>query len=302
MAHYQLGESPFWHPLEQRLYWVDIVGKAIYRSGMESQTAESWALPSEPGCIAPVQGGGLVMALRCGIYWASDWQGNLQWLATLPYNPERVRANDGKCDARGRLWVGTVDADKQGRAALYCVDCSGLSPRVTCHVTGANTANGLAWSPDNQTLYWADTAQHSVQQWDFDLAGATLFQQREWLRWSAKPTAWEPLQGGYAGRPDGACVNHNGDYFVAMYEGQCIEQYNQAGALLERHSLPVLCPTMPCIGGEAMRTLFVTSARYGRSEEEQERYPDSGAIFYKQISTSGVPVAFFARPSLGAGG
>ena len=27
----QLGESPFWHPGEQQLYWVDIPGRKILR-------------------------------------------------------------------------------------------------------------------------------------------------------------------------------------------------------------------------------------------------------------------------------
>ena len=30
----ELGESPFWHPDEQMLYWVDIAGKKIHRSNL----------------------------------------------------------------------------------------------------------------------------------------------------------------------------------------------------------------------------------------------------------------------------
>jgi sugar lactone lactonase YvrE len=299
--YYQLGESPFWHPQEQYLYWVDIVGKAICRSDLKSQTAERWELPSEPGCIAPVQGGGLVMALRSGIYWSTQWQGALRWLVTLPYDPVTVRANDGKCDARGRLWVGTVDAEKKQRAALYCVDCTDQTRLVTCHIKGANTANGLAWSPDQRTLYWADTPQHSVKKWDFALATATLYHQEPYLQWPNKPHAWKPLQTGYAGRPDGACVNDQGDYFVALYEGACVEQYHPNGTMVARHAVPAYCPTMPCIGGVAMNTLFVTTARSGRNETELMHYPDSGAVFYKTITPSGLPVYFFNAPRLGAG-
>ena len=28
----QLGESPFWHPHEHRLYWLDIPGRAVLRA------------------------------------------------------------------------------------------------------------------------------------------------------------------------------------------------------------------------------------------------------------------------------
>jgi sugar lactone lactonase YvrE len=54
-----LSESPFWHPQEQRLYWVDIPGRCIGRvavQGLQVQgPVEYWALAQEPGCIAPVR-------------------------------------------------------------------------------------------------------------------------------------------------------------------------------------------------------------------------------------------------------
>ena len=49
----QLGESPFWHPEERRLYWVDIPARQIRRMNPDSGEVESWAMPMEPGCIAP---------------------------------------------------------------------------------------------------------------------------------------------------------------------------------------------------------------------------------------------------------
>ena len=34
----ELGESPFWHPHEQMLYWVDIPGKKIQRANVHLGT------------------------------------------------------------------------------------------------------------------------------------------------------------------------------------------------------------------------------------------------------------------------
>ena len=47
-----LGESPFWHPDEAALYWVDIPGKALNRWHPESAGHRHWPLPAEPGCCA----------------------------------------------------------------------------------------------------------------------------------------------------------------------------------------------------------------------------------------------------------
>ena len=42
-----------------------------------SGVVESWEMPLEPGCMAPARSGGLVIALRDGIYRARAWGGAL---------------------------------------------------------------------------------------------------------------------------------------------------------------------------------------------------------------------------------
>ena len=94
----ELGESPFWHPDERRLYWVDIPARRICRADPQTGTHESWPMPTEPGCIAPALSGGLVIALRDGVYRARDWGG--------PFCGSPVRANrpGGARGQRGRSW------------------------------------------------------------------------------------------------------------------------------------------------------------------------------------------------------
>ena len=84
----QLGESPFWHPQEQSLYWVDISGKQLLR--MHAGVLQTWDMPSEPGCIVPARSGGLVIALRHGIFRAHQWGGALTHIATLAYDTSTV--------------------------------------------------------------------------------------------------------------------------------------------------------------------------------------------------------------------
>lgn len=294
-ATYELGESPFWHPHEQMLYWVDIAGKKLLRANVYMGTVQSWDMPSEPGCIAPAASGGLVIALRHGVFRARQWGGELQHLVTLPYDTATVRANDGKCDALGRFWVGTIDEPKARRAGtLYSIDCRSGQPVVQRQAGDVLTANGLAWSPQGHTLYWADTPSHVVHAWDHDPAANTLQAQRVHLQFAAKPAGWDFAQAGYGGRPDGATVDAHGNYWVSMFEGARVCQFAPDGHLLQSLATPAQCPTMPCLGGEDLRTLFLTSARHGRSAAELARYPASGAVFQTRVETPGLPVAFFA--------
>jgi len=291
---FALGESPFWHPREQTLYWVDISACQLVRANVYMGTVQTWDMPGEPGCIAPARNGGLVVALRHGVFRVREWAGALELLATLPYDSDTVRANDGKCDVLGRFWVGTVDETKTKRAAaLYSIDCRGAAPVVQCHTRDALTANGLAWSPDNRTLYWADTPAHIVSAWDFDVDTAAMSQRRAWLNMAPKPSNWQPGHDGYSGRPDGAAVDVQGNYFVAMYEGACISKFAPDGTLLAQHPVPFACPTMPCFGGEDGKTLFVTSARRGRPAHELAHYPLSGGVLFMRVDVPGLPVNEF---------
>ena len=287
----QLGESPFWHPDEQMLYWVDIPARLIHRADARSGGRESWAMPSEPGCIAPARSGGLVVALRDGVYRAGRWGGALELLARGEHDPATARFNDGKADPHGRLWAGTIYEPRDRRkAGLYCLD--GVPP-LQMKLGDAITANGLAFSPDAKTMYWASTPDHRIDAWDWDAQANRLDNRRVLRQFEVKPAGWQPGQPGYGGRPDGAAVDSEGNYWCAMFEGARLLQLSPAGEVLREMALPVRCPTMPCFGGDDLRTLYVTSASHNRPAGELQDMPLSGHVLWTRVEVPGLPVNFF---------
>ena len=296
----ELGESPFWHPLEQMLYWVDIPGRRILRANVFMGTVDSWALDQEPGCMAPARSGGLVVALRDGIYRAREWRGPLQSIVPASHNSATTRFNDGKCDALGRLWAGTIyEPRDQALAELLCLDRRpGHPPAYAGKVNQAMVANGLAFSPDNKTLYWANTPDHVVWAWDFDLASATLANRRVFQQFPPKPADFAFAADGsharrYRGRPDGAAVDAAGNYWTAMFEGQRLCQFAPDGTLVAEIATPTVCTTMPCFGGSDLQTLYITTARHNRSAAELAAQPDAGCVFSTRVAIPGLPVNFY---------
>ena len=292
-----LGESPFWHPEEQRLYWLDIPGRQLLRTRPGTGEVDRWDLPQDPGCVAPVAGSAdaLVLALRDGIYRASAWGGPLERLAPALHDVSTTRFNDGKCDALGRLWVGTIYEPRDAaRAALYCLDMrASVQPALRQIATGVTTANGLAWSPDAAHMYWADTPSHTVTSRAFDLEGAALGPPQVFQSFASKPSGWQSGQPGYGGRPDGAAVDVQGNYYCALFEGARILKIAPDGTVLAEIPVPAQCPTMPCFGGPGLKTLFVTTARDKRPEAELQRWPQSGCVFAMPVEVPGLPVQFF---------
>jgi sugar lactone lactonase YvrE len=294
-----LGESPFWHPEENCLYWVDIPGQRLRRMAMSAdlaceQKVENWSLGEEPGCFAPATQGGWVIATRSGVYRAHTWGGPKRLLAAAPYDTAKLRFNDGKCDPAGRFWMGSMfEPRNQDAAVLYALQVDG---RLEAKADRATVANGLAWSPDGRTLYWSDTGAHCIRAWDYDLHTQTMSRERVFAQFPLKPKDWAYGSANaqtYLGRPDGAAVDTEGFYYSAMYEGHRLAKFAPDGRCVAFIETPVQCPTMPCFGGEDLRTLIITTSAHGRSLDELQALPDSGCVFATRVDTPGLPVSFF---------
>ena len=290
-----LGESPFWHAQERLLYWVDIPGLKILRANTVTGAMQSWDMPMEPGCIAPAASGGLVVALRDGIYRAQEWGVGLRLLHRIEHDVLTTRFNDGKADPLGRFWAGTIYEPRNAPLAqLFSFDCRDARvPEVRRMAGDATVANGLAWSPDGRKVYWADTSQHLIRVWDWDGASNTMQGEQVFKQFAPKPARWQSGMDGYGGRPDGAAVDVQGNYYVAMFEGECLLKLAPDGSVLQTIQTPAMCPTMPCFGGDDLKTLFITTTRHNRPAQELARLPQSGCIFSMRVEVPGLPVNLF---------
>lgn len=279
-----LGESPLWHPQEQALYWVDIPGRELLRLRADGQTLDRWALPAEPGCIARRAGGGLLMARRDGVHAFDPATGRSELLMAPPFDPARQRFNDGKADPLGRWWIGGIDDARAPEAFFYRLDRQGCAAVLP----GVSTGNGLAFSPDGRRLYHSDTKSHTVFVRDYEPATGAPGEARVLARFAPRE-AGQPLSA-YGGRPDGAAMDAEGAYWVALFEGQRLLRLSPQGEVLAEVSLPVRCPTMPAFGGADLRTLYVTTARQGRPAEELAAQPLAGCVLQLRVEVPGLPV------------
>jgi sugar lactone lactonase YvrE len=286
----QLGESPCWDDQTQSLVWCDINGCAVHRLHIASGQHHCWPTPSEPGCCAPTDDGRYVVALRDGFYFLDPTRGALTLAAHVPHDTRHFRLNDGRCDAQGRFWAGSLFSPKTAEAAsLWILERTSPGRYAVREAACGNiTANGLAFSSDGQWLYWAHTQAHRIDRFVLDAASGTVSHRAVWKQFAGRDTL------PYGGRPDGAAIDQNGHYWVCLYEGAAVVELSAAGEELQRIALPVQCPTMPCFGGPDGRTLFVTSARSGRPEHELQGEFPAGCILALDMQTRGAPAARFA--------
>ena len=262
-----LGESPVWSAEEGCVYWVDILGKKLHRTNPENHQTKTWDLPSCAGMIALRRKGGLVAALEDGLYGFDPHSGRLGLLAAFEADQPGNRPNDGKCDAQGRLWVGTMNKTDASRPTgnFYRID---PDLKVTKIGSGLRIPNGLAWSPDNNVIYHTDTRSNLVSAWDFDPQTGERTGAREFFSFDRETS----------GGVDGAAMDARGGYWAALYGGGRLVRVSPEGVKDREIPLPVSQPTMPAFGGPDMKTIFITSASQKLSAGELESQPLAGGL------------------------
>lgn len=302
-----LAESPLWDDQRQCWFWIDIPQRQIHRHHDDDHSEHRiWQLPNDaahdPGAIALADTGELLVALRAGIvrFNPDGLAGPIApeiWIPA-PYDTTTIRFNDGGVDAQGRWWIGSLFAPKtHAGAGLYCLEQGVLkavlgeqAEHAPWQNWGVTTANGWAMSPDGTLLYHADTQAHTVYCYDFSadasveqaLTHRQIFFQTNDTRGQSHPI--EP----YQGRPDGAVIDSAGNYWGALFEGGQIRQTAPDGTLLQKIALPAKCPTMPCFGGDDLKTLIITTTG-DRPTEELTDYPANGCILKLRVNVAGLP-------------
>lgn len=121
---------------------------------------------------------------------------------------------------------------------------------VAVMASGGWFPNGLAFSPDLDQLYVAETAAARLVRYSHQPAGL------------GKPEIFIELP---RGRPDGLAVDREGNLYVAATTADAVLVFDPAGKMIEIMELgPGTFPTNVCFGGPDMATLYITAPRGGR--------------------------------------
>ena len=276
-----LGESPVWDERHAALWWVDIHGHRLHR-WRAATGHDVFVLAEQTACIGLCEDGRLVCGGRFGFAILDPASGQRTVLEQPLAGTTQLRFNDGRCDRGGRFWSGTVSESRtEGAAALYRLDPDG---HVSRRLEGVTVSNGLAFSPDNRSMYFADSHRKEMYVIDFDLASGALGERRRFVQFEAD---W--------GMPDGATVDAEGCVWVAGIGGSRVLRFDPTGRLVSQHRMPVTQPTSCQFGGPDLRTLFVTSARMRLGEAELASQPLAGSLFAIEPGVNGLPEPRFRQ-------
>jgi sugar lactone lactonase YvrE len=277
-----LGETPLWCIRTQSLLWLDIDGGLLQRFHPATGRRDVFAFEERHvGSLALMNGPGLVLlGIDLGLYRFDLATGARTLLCQVEPADRDNRLNDGRCDSRGRFWVGTMD-NQLHRAAgsFYRIEPDGAAHRLFGDVIVSNT---VALSPDESRLYFSDTRRFTTWQFSLDVASGALTERRIFVDHSQNRS-----------RPDGACVDAEGHVWTAIFGGSRVERYSPAGRLDRVIDLPVSNPTCACLGGPDLRTLFITTARKFLDRGRLRAEPLAGSVLAVDVDVPGLPERCF---------
>jgi sugar lactone lactonase YvrE len=285
-----LGEGPAWSASEGCLWWTDVPSRRVHRWYPASGRHDVFATPEMVISLALRATGGLVAATATGVELWHPESDERRRLAMPEADRPGNRSNDGKCDRRGRFWLGTMannlnpdgtGRDLPGRTGnLWRIDPDGIATRMDGPFGIGNT---LAWSPDDRTMYFGDSLA-GIYAYDFDLDRGTIANRRPFAM-TTDPAL---------GVPDGSAIDSAGYLWNCRWGGGCVLRWAPDGSLDRRVDLPCEQVTSAAFGGPNLDILYVTTARHGLSEEALARQPLAGGVFAIEVAVPGLAEVPFA--------
>jgi sugar lactone lactonase YvrE len=241
----QLGEGPLWHPELETLFWVDILAnKLLYKS---AQGSGEWVFAQMPSAIGWVDADNLLVAAGLELLRLRLDTGQTLPIARLPGDDQRYRSNDGRADPQGGFWISKMAKEAQDSDGVIYRYYEGELREL---VSGISIPNGICFSPDGKTGYYADTLRHSLYKLDLDAEG--------WPK--AAPQLFISDED-ESFLPDGAITDALGNLWVAIWGRSELCCYAPDGRLVETLHCPVKQPTCPATSADG--AMYLTSAAVG---------------------------------------
>lgn len=273
-----LGEGPVWDAPRGLLWWIDIRRGRLHRHDPATDASGCVDLPHRITAVAPAQDGRLVACGDTGFVYLDPDTLAIEPIVRPEGEPAGNRFNDAKVDRHGRLWAGTMDdAEEQASGAVHRLGRDGAVRRVG---KGFRVPNGPAFDSTGR-MFIADSPTGHIYVHANDGDG---------------PRAIFASFGGAMGYPDGMTCDAEDHLWVAFWGGWCVRRIAPDGKVVAEVAMPVAQPTSVAFGGDALATLFVTSASTGLDADALTGQPLAGGLFAMRPNVGGTPAPIFGAP------
>ena len=246
---YRCGECPMWDADNQLFLWSDMLAGQLFIYNPATGEVSKLAEGKNVSGFTLNKNGGLVCATHQGLYL---WDKTAGWtLVADEVAGQALHSNDATADPKGRFIFGTTFYDQTvgdnfERGRLYSV---GKNGSITIIDEGLGLSNGIAFSPDQKTMYVTDTYTREIFKYDYDVATGRASNRRPFIK---VPDT--------EGIPDGMTVDAEGLIWSAQWYGSCVMRYDPDGKPERKLDVPSGQTSSVMFGGADLTDIYVTTA------------------------------------------
>jgi len=292
----ELLEAPHWDIARQSLYYVDIVGPAIFR--LDYKTGEIFKATikddaSKIGFITPVDSTTDEFVIGAGRrVLLIKWDGKSKQaivskvVVEVDQGFEGNRINDGKVDPNGVLFFGSMgDESKHDLAekrfgSLYSYT---IATGSVVWKDNIGIGNGLTWDVKRKKFYYIDSVTRDVKQYDFDPETSEITNESVLID-------FDKTHKDVKFAADGMTIDENGIIYVATWNGSRVIVINPVTKEIVREiTMPTEQVTSFAFGGPNLDILFATTA----GKPKPKPAPAGGLFKITGLGVKGLPMDNF---------
>jgi len=275
-----LGEGPLWVKRENAVYWVDIFSNQVHRYNLGDGQQTTWQFDVAVTSLSAREQGGFVGTIRDGFAHIDFDSKTVDPIELPEADIENNRFNDGKVDAQGRYWAGTMDTKQTSESGvLYRLDADmSLQTMDEDYII----TNGPTFSKDGSIIYHTDTTKRTIYAFDLSSSG-DISNKRIFTQFQTEDE----------GSPDGMTVDSEDCIWVAHFGGSRITRYSPQGEILQVIPMPVPNITSCTFAGDSLDTMYITTARVSVPENKIANYPLAGSFFSFKPDVKGLETPLF---------
>lgn len=287
-AGFHLLEGPVWDPTSG-LAFADAEGGGVFGLN-ETGEGPTTIVQHRRGIGGLVRhhAGGLVVSGRNVAFKGTDASSTVVLLDNAPGVSGMAGFSDMCADASGRVLAGMLGSRPtqanhlSDHGSLWLIDLDGTA-RCLIPTPEIRHTNGLAFSPDDASLYYADSGHRAVFVYDYDKDRGRL----------GKPRLFATMD---AGIPDGLAVAVDGSVWIANAFASRVLVFGPDGRLRRSINMPQDIVTNVCFGGPAMDEVFITTGSLNPAERVGAVYRITNDVPGLQTYQAKCPVLVGATP------
>ncbi|MAG61008.1 hypothetical protein CL619_04435 [archaeon] len=266
---HNLAEGIIWDHHVELLLFVDILSMKLFRMHPNSfEIVDEYSFDEYVCWVQLTNNDNLyLLGMQSGLAIFNIHTSEIKYInKEIPQEPSQ-RLNDSFVDFRGRVWFGSMEYKSADIFSGVLASYSSKDRKIIIQDDAYGITNGPIINHRDTHLFHTDSLKGVVYKFSLHSQGTELTDKTVFLKFDPK-----------FGVPDGMCFDKEGNIYVAIWGGWCINKYNSMGELMHSYKLPDKFVTNISFAGNNLDKIFVTTAIQGDDDSTQSQLK-SGYIY-----------------------